>query len=200
MLKQFFWPIEQAQQHKERLTWPGEGLPLLHSKALPQTHVNASREGERVEAGRGASKSNIIDRCTERSLATVAAGANPIKIGSVYVSGCDGGLSTCACTHSQFTMGTHSCMRAFIWPTSRLSVNQRHRQSRDRDREGRGRRSNPQAVANAARCSMIFKKFLFIYKTRAGAGGGGGGKRGSSTTGAQAKQFLAASQVDSKKC
>lgn len=159
-------------------------------------------KGERVEAGRGPSKSNIIDRCTERSLATVAAGANPIKIGSVYVSGCDGGLSTCACTHSQFTMGTHSCMRAFIWPTSRLSVNQRHRQSRQRDRDrrgrGRGRRSNPQPVANVARCSMIFKKFLFIYKTRAGGGGGRG--RGSSTTGAQAKQFLAASQVDSKKC
>lgn len=162
----------------------GRGYPSSHTQQSFAANTCKCQQGRGRE---GTGKSNIIDRCTERSLATVAAGANPIKIGSVS------GLSTClhSLTHSQqFTMGTHSCIRAFIWPTSRLSVNQRHRQSRrryrDRGGEGRGRRSNPQPVANAARCSMIFKKFLFIYKTRAGAraGGQGQGGRASSTTGA----------------
>lgn len=83
VLKQFFWPIEQAQQ--QRLTnavplqrgrgknrqWRGGGEYLHPHQSFAATHVNVS-EG----------KSSIIDRCTERSLATVAAGAMPIKIGS----------------------------------------------------------------------------------------------------------------------
>lgn len=113
VLKQFFWPIEQAQQ--QRLT-----------NAVPLERVRGrGRAGRsRVSGGGGGvltpatelcrntckcqrGKSSIIDRCTERSLATVAAGAMPIKIGSATAATAAMsrrvGLSTCPadeCAHN----------------------------------------------------------------------------------------------------
>lgn len=87
-------------------------------------------------------------------------------------------------------MGAHSFM------PSRLSVNHR-RQSRRRHRHRhRVENEQPQLNPNAARCSMILKKFLFIFKQSEEGERGQRGrqtcKRG--TAGARPKE-LASSQV-----
>lgn len=134
----------------------GRGGEYLHPhQSFAATHVNVSK-----------GKSSIIDRCTERSLATVAAGAIPIKIGSATAATAATaamsrrvGLSTCPSDECAQWAPIHS----FI--PSRLSVNHR-RQSRRRHRHGveARRGEQPQLNPNAARCSMILKKFLFIFK------------------------------------
>lgn len=74
----------------------GGGAYLHPQQSFAATHVNVSK-----------GKSSIIDRCTERSLATVAAGAMPIKIGSATAATAAmsrrAGLSTCPadeCAHN----------------------------------------------------------------------------------------------------